>query len=177
MERESALELLAAEADRAMSGAGRLVLFRAPTGTGRSALLEAAAERGAKLGMRVLRAHASAECSSIPLALVRQLLNSPSDPGCLHNAREIPDHLTYASHLWRLLCEHAAASPLLVAVDDAHLADQASRNWLTEAARRLAGMPVLMVVTERGQYDITPPAPGLAYSLPRGWSGRTRWRR
>lgn len=27
-------------------------------------------------------------------------------------------------------------------------------------------MPVLMVVTERGQYDIAPAAPGLAFSLP-----------
>lgn len=56
--------------------------------------------------------------------------------------------------------------PLLITVEDVHLADQASRNWLTEAARRLTGMPVLMVVTERGQYDITPPRAGLAYSLP-----------
>ncbi|MFI9100907.1 LuxR C-terminal-related transcriptional regulator [Streptomyces fildesensis] len=168
LERESALDLLAAETDRAMSGSGRLVLFRAPTGTGRSALLEAAAERGAKLGMRVLRAHASAERSGLPLALVGQLLNAPTGLGDLHNTPEDPDHLSDSARLWRLLCEHAAASPLLVAVDDAHLADQASRCWLTEAARRLAGMPVLMVVTERGQYDIAPPTPGLAYSLPPG---------
>ncbi|MCZ4122301.1 helix-turn-helix transcriptional regulator [Streptomyces sp. H39-S7] len=168
LERESALDLLAAEAERALSGSGRLVLFRAPTGTGRSALLEAAAEKGAKLGMRVLRVHASAECPRAPLALVRQLLNAPSDPDDLHNAPEEADHRTSSSRLWRLLCELAAESPLLVAVDDAHLADQPSRSWLTEAARRLAGMPVLMVVTERGQYDIAPPTPGLAYSLPPG---------
>ncbi|MDF9817094.1 LuxR C-terminal-related transcriptional regulator [Streptomyces sp. SPB162] len=167
LERESALNLLAAEADRAMSGSGRLVLFRAPTGTGRSALLEAAAEQGARLGMRVLRAHASAHCGA-PLALVRLLLNAPSDLDGLDNNPETPHHSTSSSRLWRLLCEHAAESPLLVAVDDAHLADQPSRRWLTEAARRLTGMPVLMVVTERGQYDIAPPAPGIAYSLPPG---------
>ncbi|MFD6276095.1 LuxR C-terminal-related transcriptional regulator [Streptomyces sp. NPDC060209] len=169
LERESALDLLAAEAGRAMDGSGRLVLFRAPTGTGRSALLEAAAELGARLGMRVLRAHASAESSGIPLALITQLLDPPHDLGSLHDdTPDTPHHLGYPSRLWRLLCEHAAESPLLVAVDDAHLADQASRRWLAEGARRLTGMPVLMVVTERGQYDITPPAPGLAYSLPPG---------
>lgn len=168
LERESALELLAAEADRAVSGSGRLVLFRAPTGTGRSALLEAAVERGSALGMRVLRAHASVECSTAPLALVRQLLDAPSDLDGLDNAPGGPHHLISWSRLWRLLCEYAAESPLLVAVDDAHLADQSSRSWLTEAARRLAGMPVLMVVTERGQYDLAPPTQGLAYSLPPG---------
>ncbi|MGW0792075.1 AAA family ATPase [Streptomyces sp. NPDC002911] len=169
LERESALDLLAAEVGRAMDGSGRLVLFRGPTGTGRSALLEAAAELGAGLGMRVLRAHASAESSGIPLALVTQLLDPPRNfAGLQSDTPETPRHLRHPSRLWQLLCEHAADSPLLVAVDDAHLADQASRRWLTEGARQLAGMPVLMVVTERGQYDIAPPAPGLAYSLPPG---------
>lgn len=178
LERESALDLLTAEAHRAMEGSGRLVLFRAPTGTGRSALLEAAAELGARLGMRVLRAHASAESSGIPLALVTQLLGPPHDLGGLQDdTPETPHHLRYPSRLWQSLCEHAAGSPLLLAVDDAHLADQPSRRWLAEAARRLTGMPVLMVVTERGQYDVAPPQPGLAYSLPPAWSGCTRWRR
>ncbi|MFB6576073.1 LuxR C-terminal-related transcriptional regulator [Streptomyces sp. NPDC056402] len=166
LERDGALELLAAETDRALNGSGRLVLFRAPTGTGRSALLEVAAEQGAKLGMRVLRAHASADCPGAPLALVQRLLDAESDPGDLHGAPQTLKLSGHSSRLWRLLCGHAAASPLLITVDDVHLADQASRNWLTEAARRLTGMPVLMVVTERGQYDITPPRAGLAYSLP-----------
>lgn len=169
LERESALDLLAAEASRAVGGSGRLVLFRAPTGTGRSALLEAAAELGAGLGMRVLRAHASAESSGTPLALVHQLLGPPHDPGLLRDdAQEDPQHPGHPSRLWQALCAHADRSPLLVAVDDAHLADPDSRRWLAEGARRLAGMPVLMVVTERGQFDIAPPAPGLAYSLPPG---------
>ncbi|MFE4691924.1 LuxR C-terminal-related transcriptional regulator [Streptomyces sp. NPDC056749] len=167
LERGSALELLAAEARRAVAGSGRMVLLRAPTGTGRSALLEAASELGVKLGMRVLRAHASAESSGIPLALVSQLLDPAHEiGGLLGDTPEAPQHLAHASRLWQLLCVYAAGSPLLVAVDDVHLADQASLRWLTEGARRLTGMPVLMVVTERGQYDIAPPAPGLAFSLP-----------
>ncbi|MBM7441944.1 LuxR family transcriptional regulator [Streptomyces sp. HB132] len=169
LEREAALGLLAAEAERAVTGSGRLVLFRAPTGTGRSALLEAASELGAGLGMRILRAHASAESSGIPLALVRQLLDPPHHLGGLHDdTPDTPHHLGYPSRLWQLLCDHAARSPLLVTVDDAHLADRDSLRWLTEGARRLRGMPVLMVMTERGQYDISPPTPGLAYSLPPG---------
>ncbi|WP_329035109.1 LuxR C-terminal-related transcriptional regulator [Streptomyces sp. NBC_00178] len=166
LERGPALDLLAAEAHRAANGSGRLVLFRAPTGTGRSALLDAAAEIGAGAGMRVLRAYASPECSGAPLALVRQLLGLPHDPGRPHD--DGAHHPGHEPRLWQSLRDHAAASPLLLAVDDAHLADPASRRWLAEGARRLAGSPVLMVVTERGQYDIAPAAPGMAYSLPPG---------
>ncbi|MEU5655729.1 LuxR family transcriptional regulator [Streptomyces sp. NPDC047737] len=169
LERGPALDLLAVEAGRAVAGSGRLVLFRAPTGTGRSTLLEAAAELGAGLGMRVLRAYASAENTGVPLALVRQLLEPARARAGLHDGvPETPHPLGQGARLWQLLCEQAAEAPLLVAVDDAHLADHASRRWLTEGARQLTGMPVLMVVTERGQYDVAPPAPGLAHSLPPG---------
>ncbi|SCD83209.1 hypothetical protein GA0115238_12721, partial [Streptomyces sp. di50b] len=43
-ERDDALRLLAAQGERARAGAGRLVLLRGATGTGRTALLGAAAE-------------------------------------------------------------------------------------------------------------------------------------
>ncbi|MEE1799957.1 LuxR C-terminal-related transcriptional regulator [Streptomyces sp. JV176] len=162
LEREAALDLLAVEAGRALDGSGRLVVFRGPTGTGRSTLLEAAADLGAQLGMRVLRAHASADGAGGPLALVRQLLCPPADFG--------PDDgiagAASSAGLWRRLCAYAEQQPLLVAVDDVHLADRSSRRWLTEGARRMAGLRVLMVVTERGQYDIAPPSPGLAHALP-----------
>ncbi|MEV7090555.1 LuxR C-terminal-related transcriptional regulator [Streptomyces sp. NPDC093085] len=159
-EREAAGDLIKTEARRALAGSGRLVVLRGPTGTGRSALLEAAAQLGQALGMRVLRAHGSAEGSGEPLGLVHQLFCTTPEfaPG------EEPG--TSSALHWRLLCEHAAESPVLVAVDDVHLADQASRRWLTETARRLTGLRVLMVVTERGQYDISPPSPGLAHALP-----------
>ena len=58
-----------------------------------------------------------------------------------------------------------ADSPLLVAVDDVHFADEPSRRWLVEAARRIDRLPVLLVVTERSQYDIDPPSAGLAHAL------------
>ncbi|MFJ7996784.1 LuxR C-terminal-related transcriptional regulator [Streptomyces sp. NPDC096310] len=162
LEREAALDLLAREAGRALDGSGRLVVFRGPTGTGRSALLEAAAELGGQLGMRVLRAHASADGAGGPFALVRQLLCPSGDFGPEDGA-PVP---VSSARLWQRLRGYAAEQPLLVAVDDVHLADQSSRRWLTEGARRMAGLRVLMVVTERGQYDVAPPSPGLAHALP-----------
>ncbi|MET9850091.1 helix-turn-helix transcriptional regulator [Streptomyces ossamyceticus] len=169
LERRDTLELLAAEAARARTGSGRLIVLRGATGTGRTALLEAAAEQAAAQGMRVLRARCSPEHTSIPLDTVYQLLahapefdavagEAPDPPGT-------PPHRGRSARLWRLLRSYADETPLLIAVDDAHLADAASRRWLVEAVRWIDRLPVLLVVTERSQYDIDPPADGLAHAL------------
>lgn len=50
-------------------------------------------------------------------------------------------------------------------MDDAHFADPASRSWLIETARRIDCLPILLVVTERSQYDILPPVPDLSRAL------------
>ncbi|MDQ1028104.1 DNA-binding CsgD family transcriptional regulator/chloramphenicol 3-O-phosphotransferase [Streptomyces umbrinus] len=168
-ERREELELVAAEAERARAGSGRLVLLRGATGTGRTALLEAAAEQAEQAGMRVLRSRCSPDQTSVPFGAVFQLL--AHGPGFDSAAGEEPDppgtppHRGRAARLWRLLRSYADDAPLLVAVDDVHLADESSRRWLVEAVRRIDRLPVLMVVTERSQYDIDPPADGLAHTL------------
>ncbi|MFG2340940.1 LuxR C-terminal-related transcriptional regulator [Streptomyces yangpuensis] len=164
-ERADALALLSAEARRARAGSGRLLLFRGPTGTGRSALVRASIRHGADHGMQVLSVSCSPEESGEPLAAVGRLLCPAA--GCVPDDDRAtdPGHRRHADRLWRLLCSRAAGSPLLLAVDDVHLADPASRRWLVDAARRLARLPVLMVVTERVQYDVTPPAPGFSHGL------------
>jgi len=168
-ERREELELVAAEAERARAGAGRLVLLRGATGTGRTALLEAVAEQAEAAGMRVLRARCSPDHTSVPFGAVFQLL--AHGPGFDTAAGEEPDppgtppHRGRPARLWRLLRSYADDVPLLVAVDDVHLADESSRRWLVEAVRRIDRLPVLMVVTERSQYDIDPPADGLVHAL------------
>ncbi|MGC5565011.1 AAA family ATPase [Streptomyces sp. FR-108] len=162
LERRQTLELVAAEAARARAGTGRLVLLRGATGTGRSALLEAAAEQAEKAGMRVLRARCSPDDTALPFAAVRQLLGPHSE---FSEEREVPDERARGAWLWRLLRSFTAGPPLLVAVDDVHHADDASRRWLVDAARRVDRLPVLLVVTERSQYDIETPAAGLAHAL------------
>ncbi|WP_327744989.1 AAA family ATPase [Streptomyces europaeiscabiei] len=169
LERREPLELLAAEAARARTGSGRLVLLRGATGTGRTALLEAAAEHAAANGMRVLRARCSPDHSSVPFGAVFQLLShGPEFDQAVGEAPDPPGtqpHRGRPARLWRLLRSYAAESPLLVAVDDAHFADTPSRSWLVEAVRRIDRLPVLLVVTERSQYDLDPPADGLAHAL------------
>ncbi|MEU4307309.1 helix-turn-helix transcriptional regulator [Streptomyces rochei] len=161
-ERDDAQALLAAETERARAGTGGFVLLRGATGTGRTALLESAVEQAADRGLRVLRARCSPEDTSVPLAAILQLLGPVPDftdlaPG--------GDDRGSAARLWRLLRSYADQGPLLVAVDDVHLSDDPSRRWLLEAARRLDRLPVLLVVTERSQYDIEPRPAGLTQAL------------
>ncbi|UIX35056.1 helix-turn-helix transcriptional regulator [Streptomyces sp. GQFP] len=164
-ERREALALVADEAARARAGSGRLVLLRGATGTGRTALLEAATEHAETHGMRVLRVRCSPQGSTTgaDLPVVEQLL-SPIQELCESPpAAEEPQPA--AARLWRMLRAYAAEGPVLVAVDDVHLADENSRCWLIEAARRVDRLPVLLLVTERSQYDVDPPSAGLVHTL------------
>ncbi|MEU0056336.1 AAA family ATPase [Streptomyces sp. NPDC006334] len=161
-EREEAHALLVAETERALAGSGRLVLLRGATGTGRSAVLEAAAAHAAGRGLRVLRARCSSEDTGVPFSAVLHLLGPVPE---FADVAPGPDDRGSAARLWRVLRSYAARSPLLVAVDDVHLADAASRRWLVEAARRIDRLPVLVVATERSQYDIGPQPSGLTHAL------------
>ncbi|WP_239149134.1 LuxR family transcriptional regulator [Streptomyces sp. SID12501] len=173
-ERREALALVADEAARAREGTGRLVLLRGATGTGRTALLEAATEHAEAHGMRVLRVRCSTGGSApdVRLAVIEQLLSPLQElttsplPGSPAEATGAPDgSLPPAARLWRLLRAYAAEGPVLVAVDDVHLADEDSRCWLIEAARRVDRLPLLLLVTERSQYDVDPPSAGLVHTL------------
>ncbi|PWI42146.1 helix-turn-helix transcriptional regulator [Streptomyces sp. ICBB 8177] len=165
-ERQEALALVATEAARARAGSGRLVLLRGATGTGRTAVLEAVTEDAAARGMLVLRARCSPQDASTPFGSVLKLLNSALDPtdSCTAGRASSYDRVV-GERLWRALRSCAARGPMLLAVDDAHLADRPSHRWLAETALLLDRLPVLLVVTERGQYDIDPPSAGLAHGL------------
>ncbi|WHM40690.1 AAA family ATPase [Streptomyces sp. BPTC-684] len=161
-ERDGADALITARIERARSGAGGLVVLRGATGTGRTAVLEAAAEHAAECGLRVLRVRCSSEGTAVPFAAVRHLLAPvPEFTGTAADADDRAD----AARLWRLLCSYAAERPLLLAVDDVHLADDSSRHWLREAARHIDRLAVLVVATERSQYDIEPRPAGLTQPL------------
>ncbi|MEV6569014.1 AAA family ATPase [Streptomyces kronopolitis] len=157
-----AARLLATTIERARAGTGRLALLRGATGTGRTTVLETAAEDAAAHGMRVLRARCSAGDSAIPFAAVQQLfchLPEFADP-----AGDGEERAT-GRRLRQVLRGYAEQAPLLITVDDVHLADPASRRWLVETARLMDRLPIVLAATERSQYDVEPPAQGLAHSL------------
>ncbi|GAA3238766.1 AAA family ATPase [Streptomyces lavendulae] len=162
-ERDGVRELLAAETERARSGSGGAVLLQGATGTGRTSVLEDAVRDATGRGLRVLRVRCSPEDTGVPFATVLQLLGPVPD---FTDLAPDPEDRGSAARLWRLLYAYAAEGPLLLAVDDVHLADAPSRRWLREAVRRIDRLPVLLVAGERNQYDIDPGRAGLARSLP-----------
>ncbi|WP_328922209.1 helix-turn-helix transcriptional regulator [Streptomyces griseoaurantiacus] len=169
-ERTDVLELIAAEAARARAGTGGLVLLRGATGTGRTAVLEAAVRDAEAHGMRVLLARCAPCDQAQYFASLTRLLHPAQPTGRPaageHEPFQDRDERVVSGHLLLRVAELSEDRPLLVAVDDTHLADPASRRWLVEAARHVDRMPVLLLVTERSQYDIAPPTPGLAHTLP-----------
>ncbi|MFQ6147556.1 ATP-binding protein, partial [Streptomyces seoulensis] len=163
-EHREAAALIAARAARARAGAGALVVLRGATGTGRTTVLEAAGRAAEAYGMRVLRARCSPRDDredTVPFAVVRQLLGRQPDFERATGERE------QAESLWQALRAHAAEGPLLVAVDDVHLADGPSHRWLVETARHVdrLSLPILLTVTERSQYDVDAPRPGFTHTL------------
>ncbi|MEV6552400.1 AAA family ATPase [Streptomyces sp. NPDC051597] len=161
-ERDRAQGLIATAVERARSGAGGLVVLRGATGTGRTAVLEAAGAYATKAGLRVLRVRCSSEHTAVPFAAVRQLLALDAE---LPHPLPGEDERARAARLWRTVRSYAAEGPLLLAVDDVHLADDASCRWLRELARRGDRSGVLVVATERSQYDIDPGPAGLTRTL------------
>ncbi|MBZ6134344.1 helix-turn-helix transcriptional regulator [Streptomyces olivaceus] len=161
-ERDDADVLLAAETERALAGTGRLVLLRGASGTGRTAVLDSAARGAADRGLRVLRARCSPDDTAVPFATVVQLLGPVPE---FTEVASADDERGSAALLWRLLRAYADEGPVLLAVDDVHLADDPSRRWLTDAARRIDRLPVLLVATERSQYDVDPRPAGLTQAL------------
>ncbi|MFF2656584.1 AAA family ATPase [Kitasatospora sp. NPDC058032] len=186
-EREPQLRLIADRAEAARRGTGHLLLITGATGTGRTALLTEAARRAAVDGTAVLRARCSVEETATPYAAARQLFDTgPTPTGPYdHTARSAPrsgpapvpasapaftparaftpagadgDADTAEATLWSLLRLHGSHHPLVLAVDDIHLADEPSRRWLRQVARRIDRLPALLIVTEHRQATLdTPP--------------------
>ncbi|MFB7471011.1 AAA family ATPase [Kitasatospora sp. NPDC056184] len=176
-EREPQLRQIADRAAAARRGTGHVLLVTGATGTGRTALLAEAARRAAAEGTTVLRARCSAEETATPYAAARQLFDTGPTPAgpygqspwgappAAHHAGAGPGpgpggapHDTAETTLWSLLRLHGTHHPLLLAVDDIHLADEPSRRWLRQVARRIDRLPALLIATEHRQAALdTPP--------------------
>ncbi|MFD7412551.1 AAA family ATPase [Kitasatospora purpeofusca] len=182
VDREPHLRLIADRAAGARRGTGHVLLLTGAVGTGRTALLAEAARRAAADGTTVLRARCSAEEATTPYAAARQLFDTGPTPAgpYVHTAWTPrtaaagpaeaaaaglePD--TAESTLWSLLRLHGTHHPLLLAIDDIHLADEPSRRWLRQVARRIDRLPALLIATERRQATLTGGTDRFARDLP-----------
>jgi DNA-binding CsgD family transcriptional regulator len=176
LERGTELGELREAVSDACAGAGRLVVIEGAAGTGKTRLLAAAAEDASARGLRVLRASGAELEREFAFGMVRQLFEPPVAAASPSVRRRLlagaaapagwvlapsgrvlapsgearPDSVFVTVHaLYWLAANLAVRTPLLLAVDDLHWADEASAHSLAYLARRLADTPIAVVVTLR----------------------------
>ena len=154
--------------DSASHGAGRVLLLEGPAGSGKTQLLDVAAERAHDRGLRVLRAAggelersflfgtaialleetwANADAGergrlrSGPGRLAGMLLDGRLDGASL---RSLGDLYPVIRACVAVLREIAQTGPLALVVDDVHAADQPSLRLLAYLAARIAPEPIVL---------------------------------
>lgn len=170
LEREAALEAIAAHGASAYAGRGGAVCVVAPAGVGKTSFLAVARERLAGVGLRVLGVAAGEHERSLPHCVTRALLEPALTPEVRDRvlvdaaapARTLLDGTAAGSlshALYWTVANLGQVGPLALVVDDAHWADEASLEMLTYLARRLDDLPVLLLVATRPEAQAAWPAP------------------
>ena len=160
--RDGELALISAFVERAGIGGEALLLFGEP-GTGKTVLLEAAADAAAAEGVWVLRAGGVEFEADLTYSGLHQVLLplfgelrrlSAAHRGALNAALGYgegppPDRLLVSTATLTLLRQVTADHPVLVIVDDLPWLDRASAGVLGFVARRLAGSRVGFLAAAR----------------------------
>ena len=164
--RENELARLAGALDAASAGAGATVLVDGPAGAGKTSLLAAARGHGAAAGMRVLAGRGSPLEHEFAMGVVRQCFAAVvrDVPGALSGAAararsvvaDVPEGLPGAPEellhaLFWLTANVAEKSPVLLVVDDAHWADEASLRFAAYLAGRIEALPVAVLIGIRSE--------------------------
>ncbi|MCR1784605.1 AAA family ATPase [Nocardioides carbamazepini] len=173
LEREAGLAEARAALDRLRAGTGGALCLLGPAGVGKTSLLDAALATAGDL--RVLRAAAGELEAHAPYGVVRQLFGrvlAGMAPAALdgldgiahgaaraavdlvlHRGAPVGDPSVMLNSLYWLLDGLTADGPLVLSIDDAHWADEASLLFCRHLLSRADELPVLLVVAAR---DILP---------------------
>jgi DNA-binding CsgD family transcriptional regulator len=168
LERDAELAVLSGALTDALGGTGRVVLIEGSPGIGKTRLLDALCARACP-GALVLRGRGGEQERQLALGVVRELFErsvSRADarlrsrlftgaaglgaPVFDTDGGEGPGSPFAVTHgLYWLCANHAEIHPLVLAVDDAHWADEASQDWLAYLIPRIEGERILLVLTVR----------------------------
>lgn len=173
LEREPEAGCLRAAIEDAARGRGRAVFVAGGAGLGKSSLLELARDQCREVELRAFSACAEELETTLPWSLAQQLLvpalarESASSRRQLLSGAATPaarvlkarstsagaqgggELLLLVHALFWVIAGIAERSPLALIVDDAHWADEPSARWLAYLARRLADLPIAVIVALR----------------------------
>jgi DNA-binding NarL/FixJ family response regulator len=171
IERERECRQIEAAVAAAVGGDGSVIALEGEAGIGKTSLLAHGSLCGVDAGMRVLRARGGELERAYPYGIVRQLFEAlvataqPEDrERWLTGAAGIGAKLLAASSmsdggeldpssflhgLYWLSANLSVAQPLLIAIDDAQWADDASIAFLSYLARRVGELAILIVYASR----------------------------
>ena len=153
LEREHPLDLLEERAQRSVAGVGSVVLVAGEAGIGKTVLLRAFVERARAQPLWGM-------CDSLstprPLGPLRDVADElgPSVPALLRG--------TAAQHeIFAAVLDALRSRPRVFVVEDLHWADEATLDLVRFLARRIAGLPLLLVLSYRDAVGGRPsPEPG-----------------
>ncbi|NHC13234.1 BTAD domain-containing putative transcriptional regulator [Motilibacter deserti] len=170
LERARELAVLEGALQDVREGAGRLVVIEGPAGIGKTRLMAETRRRAGELGAATLLARGSELEREFAFGVARQLFEARlADPasreralaGAAATAGTVFDGLAEAGPvtadasfaalhgLYWLAVNLTADGPLVLAVDDLQWCDAGSLRFLAYLARRLEGLPLLVVATLR----------------------------
>ncbi|BBC31173.1 uncharacterized protein SGFS_024670 [Streptomyces graminofaciens] len=169
--RQGQLVMLERAAGEARAGRGGVVLVRAGAGMGKTALLDTWVAVQDPREIRVASASGAELEQGFAFAVLRQLVEPLlARAGDAGRARLLSGPAQLASHalrvegtgelspeaslgllhsLYWLMVHVADEGPVALVVDDVHWADVPSLRWLEYLARRLRGLPLLLVLVGR----------------------------
>lgn len=179
LERDSELGVLVDAVERARDGSGTLVLVEGPAGVGKTRLLGEAVRKARDLGLRCLQGRGAELEREMAFGVARQVLalalwelGTPERDALLGGLAagagpllgvgpssydgEPTDQSAMVDALYWLVyglthgsSHHARSSGALIAIDDAHWADDATLRMLLRLAIALEELPVAIVVAIR----------------------------
>lgn len=149
IERDDQLTQLYRMFRHAVRGNGSVAVITGPQGTGKTALLRTFADQATAEGALVLGATGSSTEQDLPFGVIDQLVH----PQLGANPTSTPGEFTRQGEIRRTWSDLLALSdqqPVLIWIDDAHHADDASASTLLYWARRITHRAIMLAVAEPG---------------------------
>ena len=152
IERDEAWKLAAQVIGLARGGAGGVLLFEGAGGLGKTGLIAAVRALAQESGVQTLVATGRRHETDFQFGVVLQLFESADQASALFTpswseASGGSPSFGEVHSIYRLCAELAEASPLVLLIDDADLADEQSLRLLLYVTERIKNLPMSVVLT------------------------------